>query len=234
MNQPPSTMNVELEDKDVRKDLSEIVNAMSKMRAETIKDRKLRDEQKDEYLHMSYRLASGIKAVAEEPMIKKMQIVAERLNKNPDILKYEPMQDGFWRKKEGRFTDALDDLLFSIVSDDFHSVDAKHDVLQAVKYLGVEDASKKEREEVYDTILPFHGPVLLGTRESLVKKIFGRLFGNQYKISNLDELALHIDATGNGFTDEFIQMARDRGYTTLRVDISEKDFKRLGGEKKEE
>ena len=234
MNQPPSTMNVELEDKDVRKDLSEIVNAMSKMRAETIKDRKLRDEQKDEYLHMSYRLASGIKAVADEPMIKKMQIVAERLNKNPDILKYDPMQDGFWRKKEGRFTDALDDLLFSIVSDDFHSVDAKHHVLQAVKYLGVEDASKKEREEVYDTILPFHGPVLLGTRESLVKKIFGRLFGNQYKISNLDELALHIDATGNGFTDEFIQMARDRGYTTLRVDISEKDFKRLGGEKKEE
>src|SRR3989338_11521055 len=103
MNQPSSTMTIELEEKDVRNDLPDVVNAMSKIRAETIKDRKLTDEQKDEYLHMSYRLASGIQAVADEPMTKRMQVVADRLNKNPTLLRYDPMQDGYWRKQERSF-----------------------------------------------------------------------------------------------------------------------------------
>ncbi len=233
MNQPPSLINIELEDKDVRNDLLEVVNAMSKMRAETIKDRKLTDEQKDEYLHMSYRLASGIKAIADEPMTKRMQTVADRLNKNPTLLKYDPMQDGYWRKQEGRFAEALDDLLIASVRDDFNSVDAKHHVLQAVKYLGVEDAELKEREKVYDTILPFHGPVPLETRENLLKKIFGRLLGNRYELSNLEGLALNIDAVTNGFTDEFIQMARDRGYTTLRIEMTDKELEKVKSQLKD-
>ncbi len=233
MNQPPSTMTIELEEKDIRNDLPEVVNAMSKMRAETIKNRKLTDAQKDEYLHMSYRLASGIQAVADEPMTKRMQVVADRLNKNPTLLRYDPMQDGYWRKQEGRFAEALDDLLIATVRDDFHSVDAKHHVLQAVKYLGVEDTPLKEREKVYDTILPFHGPVPLETRENLLKKLFGRLLGNQYKLSNLEGLALNIDATSDGFTDEFMQMARDRGYTTLRVEMTDKDFEKVKAQLKD-
>jgi hypothetical protein len=233
MNQPPTTMTIELEEKDVRNDLPEVVNSMSKMRAETIKDRKLTDQQKDEYLHMSYRLASGIQAVADEPMTKRMQVVADRLNKNPTLLRYDPMQDGYWRKQEGRFAEALDDLLIATVRDDFHSVDAKHHVLQAVKYLGVEDAQSKEREKVYDTILPFHGPVPLETREGILKKIFGRLLGNQYKLSNLEGLALNIDATSDGFTDEFLAMARDRGYTTLRVEMTDKDFEKVKAQLKD-
>ena len=233
MNQPPSTMTIELEEKDVRNDLPDVVNAMSKMRAETIKDRKVTDGQKDEYLHMSYRLASGIQAIADEPMTKRMQIVADRLNKNPTLLRYDPMQDGYWRKQEGRFAEALDDLLIATVRDDFHSVDAKHHVLQAVKYLGIEDTSSKEREKVYDTILPFHGPVPLETKENLLKKLFGRLLGNQYKLSNLEGLALNIDATSDGFRDEFMQMARDRGYTTLRVEMTDKDFEKVKAQLKD-
>ena len=233
MNQPSSTMTIELEEKDVRNDLPDVVNAMSKIRAETIKDRKLTDEQKDEYLHMSYRLASGIQAVADEPMTKRMQVVADRLNKNPTLLRYDPMQDGYWRKQEGRFAEALDDLLIATVRDDFHSVDAKHHVLQAVKYLGVEDTPLKEREEIYDTILPFHGPVPLETKENLLKKLSGRLIGNQYKLSNLEGLALNIDATSDGFTDEFLAMARDRGYTTLRVEMTDKDFERVKSQLKD-
>src|SRR3989344_1559420 len=233
MNRPPSTMTIELEEKDVRNDLPDVVNAMSKMRAETIKDRSLTDQQKDEYLHMSYRLASGIQTVADELMTKRMQVVTNRLNKNPTLLKYDPMQDGYWRKKEGKFVEALDDLLIATVRDDFHSVDAKYHVLQAVKYLGVEDTSSKEREEIYDTILPFHGPVPLKTREGLLKKSFGRLLGSQYKLSNLEELALNIDATSDGFTDEFLAMARDRGYTTLRVEMTDKDFEKVKAQLKD-
>lgn len=185
MNQPPATINIELGDNDVKEDLVSIINAMSKIRAEAVKDKNFSDGQKDEYLHLVYRLASGIKAVADEQMIKRMQIIADRLNKNKSLSNYDPMQDGYWRDRENKFLDTLDNLLFCVVRDDFCNLDAKHHVLQAVRYLGVEETSLNDREEVYNTILPFQEPSLI--KESIFKKILGWIFGVQYKLIDQKE-----------------------------------------------
>ncbi len=223
---PPSHMTIELGEKDVRDDLPKIINGMSQMRTEALRDRKLTDEQKDEYLHMAYRLASGMQAITDGTMIKRMQVVAERLNKNPTLLQYDPMQDEHWKKNELEFAESLDDLLITLVRDDFHNVDAKHHVLQAVKYLGTEDSPSTERERVYDTILPFNTPSF-ETKESMFKKIFGRFFGNEYKLDNLEGLVLNVDATKDGFSPELIDLARERGYTTLRLKVTDKESERM-------
>src|SRR3989344_2216598 len=227
MTQPPSHMTIELEEKDVKGDLAKVVRSMSQLGAETIRDRKLTDAQKDEYLHMTYRLASGIQAISDEQMVKRMQLVAERVTKNPSLLQYDPMQDGFWRKNDPAFSENLDDLLISIVRDDFTDVDAKHHVLQAVKYLGVEDSPFEKREEVYDTILPFQGSVQSELNEGILKRILGKLFGAQYKLEDLESLVLSVDAVKDGFSPELIDIAKEMGYSNLRVKITDKEWKRI-------
>jgi hypothetical protein len=226
MNQPPSHMTIELEEKDVRKDMSKIIRDMSKIRNEALKNKKLDDEQKDEYLHLTYRLASTMQAVADENMIQKMQTLTDRLSKNSILSKYDPIQDKYWQNKEKKFIQNLDDLLISIVRDDFHTIDAKHHVLQAIKYIGVEDSEFKKREEVYNSILPFQ-KAFEPEKENILKKFLGLIFGKQYKVETLDGLVLNVNAVKQGFSPGLIDIARQRGYTNLKVDITRQEWERI-------
>ncbi len=225
---PPSSMVIELEEKDIRSDIPKIVNAMSKIRAECIKSKNASESQKDEYLHLTYRLASGIKALADGPITERMGLIAENINKNPALLRYDPMQDGYWKRREGEFTKTLDDLLINCLRDDFHDTDSKHHVLQAIKYLGVEGASFKEREEVYSTILPFQKALLPDNRkEKLIQRMFKRMFGGQYKAESLEDLILRVDMVKNGFSPELMDIAKEMGYTILRADIKKSEFDKI-------
>ena len=226
MTEAPKVVVLELEDKDVEGDISKIIKSMSEIRAETMTDRKLSDTQRDEYLHLAYRLASGIEGIADNGMFSKMQRITKILEKNNILLSYDPLQDGYWKKREKEFVQTLDDLLFSVVKDDFETIETKHHVLQAVKYLAVEGSPFKEREEVYDTILPFHGPSKLENND-FGRKLLGKLFGNQYNVSSLEELTLYVDASHDGFTEDIIKLAEEMGYTKLRVDMKEDDLKKL-------
>jgi hypothetical protein len=217
-------MTIELAEKDVRGDIPQIINSMSKIRGEMIKERELSNEQKDEYLHMTYRLASGINAVSDDQMVERMQLVSDGLSRDLRLMKYDPMQDAYWKKKEGDFSNALDDLLITLVRDDFHNADAKHHVLQAVKYLSVEGTSFDEKEGVYDSILPFQGPVPLDKRDGFFKGLASKLFGARYRAKNLNDLTLKIDVTKQGYTPELLEMARERGYTTLRLEIGDNEY----------
>src|SRR3989338_9754321 len=208
MTEVPKVVTLEINDDDVREDISKIIKSMSEIRAETVTSTGISNEKKDEYLHLAYRLASGIEGIADNGMFSKMQRITKILEKNNVLLKYDPMQDGYWRKREKEFVQTLDDLLFSVVKDDFETIETKHHVLQAVKYLAVEGSPFKEREEVYDTILPFHGPSKLENND-FGRKLLGKLFGNQYNVSSLEELTLYVDASQDGFTEDIIKLAEE-------------------------
>ncbi len=228
MSNPPKYMAIELKDRDIQEDLPKIVKDMSQIRAETIKDRELSSKQKDEYLHLTYRLASGLKAIADEQMTRKMQIIANKLTKNSSLLKYDSMQDAYWKEQETKFADTLDSLLITTVGDDFHNVDSKHHILQAIKYLGVEEMDFEKREEVYNNILPFQNAVQLKS-QGFLKNLWGSLFGARYKATSLENLTLNIDATRGGFTPELIKIAKERGYTSMLLDVTEKECERITG-----
>lgn len=223
---PPSSMIIELEDKDVERDLTKILGAMALIRAEAVQNRQLDDGQRDEYLHLTYRLASGMKALADEKTVNKMQLVAERLSENPQLQNYDPFQEDYWDRKEPDFTGTLDELLIGVMKDSFDSIDKKHHVLQAVKYLGVENSSEK-RKEVYDTILPFYGALEL--KQGFGRSILARLFGETHKVERVDDLTLQV----NTFPEDLeglIEFTQDLGYKELRLNIPKDSL----GELKEE
>ena len=229
VNRPPQVVTIDLEERDVKEDMAKVVNAMSRIRAETIQDRNITDEKKDEYLHLSFRLASGIEAVADELMVQRMQAVAEAMNKNPALLNYDPIQDGYWKRESPRFVETLDDILISVVRDDFHSLDAKQHVLQAVKYLGLKDEPFNEREKVYGTILPFQKAVS-PPKDGFLKRASSFLLGRTSHVNAIDDLVLEVKGNTSDSLDEIVQRAKDMGYTSVQIGIpqgSEEELRKL-------
>ena len=121
-------------------------------------------------------MASGIEGIADNGMFSKMQRITKILEKNNILLSYDPLQDGYWKKREKEFVQTLDDLLFSVVKDDFETIETKHHILQAVKYLAVKDSSFEERELIYNTILPFNKAIL--PKDMLLERFRGSTEGH--------------------------------------------------------
>ena len=224
MTEAPKVVVLELEDKDVEGDISKIIKSMSEIRAETMTDRKLSDTQRDEYLHLAYRLASGIEGIADNGMFSKMQRITKILEKNNILLSYDPLQDGYWKKREKEFVQTLDDLLFSVVKDDFETIETKHHVLQAVKYLAVKDGSFEERELIYNTILPFNKAIL--PKDMLLERFRGSIFGKAYKIEKTDDLTLRVFGKCKDL-DSLLEDVHGLGYKRMVVDINDRNLDKI-------
>lgn len=230
MSQPPSFISLDLEEQDVYEDLVTILESMMKMRMKSVKDSNFSDEEKDEYLHLTYRLASGLEAIADDAIIEDMQEVASSLEKNKKLLMYDPLQDEHWKQEEGKFAAALDDLVVAICRDDFHGFAVKHHILQAIKFIGVRGEPFKVRNETCQTITPFHGGIPL-SKESLGKKIGGFFFGARYRVERVNPLTVKADGPLE-FMDEFFREAKKKGYMNVQFPISQEDFEELSQEKK--
>jgi hypothetical protein len=222
MNQPPKTLDLVLEDTDVRKDMSVIMESMAKIRAEAIQDIEIPSAKKDEYLHLAYRLASGLKATLDDSRRQKLNVVASKLDKNPTLLAYDPAQDGHWKKTECDFINTLDELLISFEGDSFASLDDKHHLLQAIKYLAAGD-SIEERQKIYDTILPFQGGVAPNSNSSKLKNVFKSVFGRSISTQKVNSLTLKVE-DGFEFLNELTLEARALGYSRLRFEVPEEKF----------
>lgn len=217
MDTPPKQMSVNLEDNDINNDMNAIIAAMAKIRAEASTDKGISDKQKDEYLHLTYRLACGIKATADETTLTRMQKIASTLDRNPKLMAYDPRQDGFWKQKESAFIKTLDTLLISTEGDRFSSIDDKHHILQAIKYLAAGE-TLEEKERIYDSIVPFNGGILENAKSNFFTRVLGNLFGKNIQVESIDQLVLKSDS-GAETLDELKQIAKDRGYTKLRIKI---------------
>lgn len=226
MNQPPSFLTLEIEEQDVYADLSSILQSMMQMRMQSVKEKKFSDEEKDEYLHLTYRFASGLEAIADDTMTDHLQKVAGSLDKNEELFLYDPLQDGYWKQQgEKEFVSSLDELAVAVSRDDFHDLDVKHHILQAIKYLGTRNEPAEVKDKVFETIQPFHGGISV-SKESLSKKIAGFFFGIRCKTERVNPLTLRVDGPLE-FLDDILRAASKKGYVNVQMPIHFVEFEKL-------
>ena len=222
MNDVPKAVILELEDKDVREDFLKVMSAMDRIRKERISDREITREQKNEYLHLAVRLASGIEALADEKTLGKMDFVVKQLDRNPALFAYDYLQDGFWRESEPEFTRSLDNIVISLEEDDFADLEDKHHLLNALKYLGSKDEELKKRLEIYDTILPFNTPSMEQNRklfEGELKRL--RIEG----IQEQDEITANVKNSDD--VERVLSVAQKLGFSNVKTIIGKKKYEEI-------
>ena len=154
----PGRLTVELDEQDVQQDLHKIISAMGLIRNEQLTKNGICDENKNEYLHLTYRLASAIGGLADIPLLEKTEGIFTAIDNNPALLSYDYLQDAFWRNTEREFTESLDRIVIALQKDYFTGLEDKHHVFNALKFLGSTEEPFETRMQIYDTILPFNNP----------------------------------------------------------------------------
>lgn len=208
---------------DPQQTLVNLINEMSKIRLKGINSRKVDDKVKDRYLVLTRSLAAEIQGVGYEPLANRVKSISKTIRKDEDLLNYDPVQDGYWRRKEKDFVRNLDELLIGLVGDELYTLDDTHHVLQAIKYLTVAGGSIKEKEQVYDTILPFNKALPVKKASSLSEKLFAPIFGEKCKAENLDDFTLRVDGILD-YMDAVLEEAKNLGYMGVVIQIHEKEF----------
>lgn len=213
----PTNISVELEDDDVRKSLFQTLTAMDLIRNEAITSQ-LNEEKKDEYLHLTYRLASNLKGLANETVIEKMNFVVNELSKNGKLMDYDITQRPYWLKTNKDFCETLDDLVFNITQDLFLTTRHKYHILQGIKYLAVLEADKEERKKVFSTILPHQHPVSIDQKQTFSQRVLGLFFGNTYRIQDVDGGGIRIHGSFSDL-EPIIEMCNERGYDFIEFEL---------------
>ena len=224
---PPAMVEVELEEKDVHEDVLKAMEAMSKIRNETIANRNITDEQRDEYLHLAYRLASGVEGIADNDLIDKMQKIGDKIAKNPLLIKYDPLQDRYWQRKDSEFSETLEGILVSITKEGFSGARGKHHLLQAIKYIGASGEEQEAQMKIYDTILPYNGAVDdFGESRGALMGLASFLFGERCKVEKENGLTLKV-VRPKKLSYDLVELARDMGYTRMKLRIDEDEINEL-------
>lgn len=158
----PNKMDIEIDESDILSSANSILNAMSGIREEFIQQRYnpqdgniQQEEAVDEYMHLSYRLASVLKTFDTENIKEQLKTVKEAIEKTPALLDYDYLQDEFWKVRCSDFSRSLEKILITIRRENFSTLKDKHHVIQAVKYMLTENKVADKRLRIFDTIKPF-------------------------------------------------------------------------------
>src|SRR3989344_5633272 len=222
MTEAHKVVVLELEDKDVEGDVISVLNSMETIRREELVSNRIGDNKKNEYMHLAVRLASGIEALADEKTLEKMDFVVKQLDRNPALMAYDYLQDGFWRESEPEFTRSLDQLLIGLKGDSFSGLEDKHHLLNALKYLGSKDEELKKRLEIYDTILPFNTPSMEQNR---------KLFEGELKRLRIESIQEQDEITANvknsDDVERVLSVAQKLGFSNVKTIIGKKKYEEI-------
>ncbi len=220
MNEVPRAIVLELADDDVRQDLASIVNSMEAIRREEIVDRITSEERKNEYLHLTARLASTVEALADDKLLEKMNSVVKQFDVNPALFAYDYLQESFWRKNDPAFSKLLDQVLIGLKGDSFSGLREKQHILNALKYLGARDEDLERRIEIYNTIIPFSS-----INHEETKKL-AEIALNKHAIVKIKENGnLEVKKVSN--MDDFLNIARFFGFTGINGLITNDQMNQL-------
>lgn len=221
MSNLPAAMTIELGEQDLNNDFLSAIHSMGDIRHEQLTERKISDEDKNEYLHLAYRLASIIEGQIDKDLIKKMHGVVSKLNMNKALLSYDFLQDRFWREVEPDFTKKLDQTTIHLMGDEFQGLEDKHHIFNALKYLGSRDELLETRLAVYDTILPFNHNSTKNNKklfEQQIKKTLKKVKGVEglvVRVKDINDLEHNLNVAGS------------LGFSHLRSVVNAKDYKQL-------
>ena len=223
----PRAITVNLTDEGVEKNISSILKDMGSIRNETVQNEKISDEQKDEYLHLTHRLASCIKGLATPQIIEGMDKLGKYADKNKELISYDPLQREYWKGKNPDFVGTLDDLTARLFGDDFNSTDQGHHIVQTIKYFGSIGEEEKKQIALLDAIVPFSSPNL--KNDNLLKRAMSSIFGYSFKIDKADGLTARIEGSEE-FLPEMLNEAKRRGFRKAQMDMHASDFKSRKGD----
>jgi hypothetical protein len=138
----------------MRADLAACVSGMRRLRKAVLTDGRIDDERREEYRDHIALAASFAEALEDKGLTDPLKrTVAERCNADPALLKYDPLQDGWWSEcgQDKAFLDAIQVLSayylrggLSLPEDVFH-------VFQIAKYFLETDRGERKRD---DFVLP--------------------------------------------------------------------------------
>jgi hypothetical protein len=221
---PPKRVKIELEEEDVRGDISKAIKSMSRIRSEVLSNNTSTRRQEKQYFRLTYRLASGIYALANEKLVDKIEKIVESMNENESLIWYDHSQENYWKNNDKDFSKTLDEIVISIFRDNLSSFESKQHVLQAIKFLGVLDESHEEKKRIYNSIKPCQGRVRTPKRRASL--LFKKFAGYSYKIKNSDEFRLSVRGDIS-FINGLIKQARYLGYDKLEMDMFSQDFYKI-------
>ncbi|MFH1637720.1 MAG: hypothetical protein ABIB71_04830 [Candidatus Woesearchaeota archaeon] len=220
----PNKLTVEVKDTDVKKNLVKIVKTMEALRRECLSNMEQDDGIKLDYLLFSSELASCLEPQlkqfnANQHASKSMQYVG----RDPLLLRYDDIQDSFWEKRQPNFKNSLDRATILLLKDNFTSTSQSYHIFQGLKYLYAGD----DKEEVYDTILPFNSLLSeSGLDDPIVTDFVMNYLFNGY----MDQLGngLGIALSGNNLgSPEFIERLKELG--ALYVDLPQNVYSKIKG-----
>lgn len=149
----PKQITVNMQPKDVVKNLVDIVNTMEGLRLESLRNFFASDEIKLEYLRLSSELAGCIQDVIKDNGVEKYISKINSFMDDSLLLYYDPMQKEFWNEIEPTFPKIITDLSMVTLRDDYTSQGQDHHLFQGLKYLTTPNETK---EETYLSIQPFN------------------------------------------------------------------------------
>ncbi len=232
MNPPPKTLSLELNHNDVRMDIANNIATMDRIRAEAIAERSVSDAVKDEYLHLTYRVSSGLAALPDPWFGDRIKEIDEMLRREPALAGYDPLQDTRWAAQEPKFSDRLERVLISALSDRFGGTDEKHHLLQAIRYLGTKDQMPAERDVTLTSILPYRAPAAIESRKRRwYERVIDFAVAENHVVEIERDLTLRFKSVVSaGSIGDLVDFATRQGFLDVRMPIAASEYRQYKGQ----
>ncbi len=151
-------MYVNVKDDNILSSMNNVLSEMNNIRDDVIKNYENSYVNNDDYLHLTYELASMIEEVVLKNNDLRMLIntINYEIEKDETLLSYDPFQEEYWINEKKDFINYLNKCsVFFVKNINFNN--EKHHLFQAVKYLGSRSLSDEERMKRLGSISPFIG-----------------------------------------------------------------------------
>lgn len=160
-------MYFDFNDKDVLKTIHTVLSEMDKIRDDVIKDRKMSYVMNDDYLHLTYELASMVNNVAlkHEGLRNTINKINHEIEQDEILLTYDPLQDECWVEEKNDFIKFVNMFTLFFTHDINNINNGKHHLFQALKYISSRGLENEERLHYIDSIKPFIGGLRKSTKE---------------------------------------------------------------------
>ena len=185
MDNLPNHINIDLEEKDIKRDLKDILNNMRKIRQEALKDNKFIPEVREEYLHLASRLGSIVNENEEQWVLDKIHSFS---NGEFNLEEFDTLQTANIQKNPKSFN-TLQHASLLMLGDNYCNLDDSYHALQVIKYLNSGNGNLENHKENCLFVKPFQEPKL-EKRKKGMKGLAQRLFGYKYPISKKEGLEI--------------------------------------------
>lgn len=221
MEQPPSFLDLELSDHDVARDIEKIIIAMDYIRTEKRLEQEINEDVDEEYLHLAFRLASGIQSIADSTIVNLLDVALDRVHEHPSLMGYDSSQDNLWGEYDPIFNECLDEVTIRILGDSFRGLQDKHHLFNALKYLSSDDervGGEKIRQYICSAFPPYNEH-----SAAAFEKRFKRAFGRKFR-DLIEGTSIRI---GLEKVETRLEMAGFFGFANVKTKGSYEDYRML-------